>query len=97
MDDNLEEPLDPAKAKRRILHALKRGIVVTSVHARQEMESDAVTYFDCVAVLRSGIVRPGELERGTWRYRVETRRVVVVIAFRSESKLVIVTAWRVKA
>ena len=52
MNDTFEEPLDPAKAKRRILRVLKGGTVATSVHARQEMEADAITYFDCVDVLR---------------------------------------------
>jgi hypothetical protein len=40
-------------------------------------------------------VEPGEIERGTWRYRVRERDVCVVVAFRSEARLVIVTAWRV--
>ena len=97
MPDHDEEPLEPAKARRRILRVLEHGTVTTSVHAHQEMEADAITYSDCVVALRGGIVRPGELERGTWRYRVETSRVVVVIAFRSESRLMIVTVWRVKA
>lgn len=47
-------------------------------------------------VLRGGAVDPGEYENGSWRYRVRTERIVVVITFRSEIELVIVTAWRIK-
>jgi hypothetical protein len=49
---------------------------------------------DVVNVLRGGVVEPGEFERGSWRYRVHTVRIWVVIAFNSETELVIVTAWR---
>ena len=49
---------------------------------------------DCENVLRGGVVRQGEYEHGTWRYRVETNKTTVVIAFRSEQELVVVTAWR---
>jgi len=58
------------------------------------MLADDLTTVDCENVLRGGVVRPGELEHGTWRYRVETSRITVVIAFRSVQELVIVTAWR---
>lgn len=58
------------------------------------MLADDLTTVDCENVLRGGVVRPGEYEHGTWRYRVETSRVTVVVAFRSESEIVIVTAWR---
>lgn len=47
-------------------------------------------------MLRGGIVQPPEYEKGTWRYRVETGRMAVVIAFRSRSELVVITAWRKK-
>lgn len=33
---------------------------------------------------------------GTWRYRVHTQRIWVVVAFRSETRLVVVTGWRSK-
>jgi hypothetical protein len=55
---------------------------------------DDLTTVDCENVLRGGVVRPGEFEHGTWRYRVETSRITVVVAFRSEGELVVVTAWR---
>ena len=88
------EPLDPAEAKKRIRSILDTGVVVPSGHALEEMEKDNLTLVDCINVLRGGWVEPAEWERGTWRYRVRTARICVVVAFRSESKLAIVTAWR---
>jgi hypothetical protein len=53
-----------------------------------------ITRVDVVNVLRGGVVEPGEHDKGSWRYRVHTIRIWVVVAFNSESELVIVTAWR---
>ncbi len=88
------EPLDPAEAKKRIRSILDTGVVAPSSHALEEMEKDGLTMVDCANVLRAGWVEPAEWENGSWRYRVRTTRMCVVIAFRSESKLAIVTAWR---
>lgn len=60
------------------------------------MAKDGLTAVDCVNVLRGGVVGQAELERGAWRYRVTTQRIAVVIVFRSESVLVVVTTWRFK-
>jgi hypothetical protein len=58
------------------------------------MKKDNLVEIDVVNVLRGGVVQPGEWEMGSWRYQVRTSRMVAVIAFRSESMLVVVTAWR---
>jgi hypothetical protein len=92
----LAEPLDPAAAKRLIRQIIEAGTVSFSGHALEEMADDDLTTVDCVNVLRGGVVEPPEFERGSWRYRVRTARVCVVVVFRSEIKLVGVTAWRVK-
>jgi hypothetical protein len=55
---------------------------------------DGLETLDCVNVLRAGSVDPGEYENGSWRYPVRTARLTVVVAFRSETVLVVVTAWR---
>jgi hypothetical protein len=47
-------------------------------------------------VLRAGVVDPAEFENGSWRYRVRTQMIVVVTAFRSETEIRVVTAWRMK-
>jgi len=51
---------------------------------------------DVVNTLRGGRVQPGELVAGTYRYRVETSRIAVVVAFRSEKWAIVITAWRFK-
>ena len=64
------------------------------VHAREEMTNDDLSMRDVLRVLRSGVVEPGELLRNTWRYRVRTSWAYVVVTFRTEDKVVVVTAWR---
>lgn len=88
------EPYDPPEVKKRIRTILESGVVAPSHHALVEMEKDGLTMVDCTNVLRGGWAEPGEWEKGSWRYRVRTARICVVVAFRSESKLSIVTAWR---
>lgn len=89
------EPLDPTRAKQLIRRILASGEVSFSKHALTEMEKDALTTVDCTNVLGGGVIEPPELEKGTWRYRVRTHRIYVVCAFRSETRLVVVTAWRI--
>jgi hypothetical protein len=90
----MQEPLEPAAARALIRTILEAGTVAFSGHALEELGKDDLTTVDAVNVLRGGVVSPGELERGTWRYRVRTARLVVVVAFRSETELVVVTGWR---
>jgi hypothetical protein len=70
--------------------------VTFSGHSLGALADDDLSTVDAVNVLRAGIVDPAEFEKTCWRYRVRTRRLVVVIAFRSESEIRIVTAWREK-
>jgi hypothetical protein len=93
----LNEPLGPVEAKALIRAILQEGKTWWSRHALDEMANDPhgeILRLDVVNVLRGGIVEPGEFEKGSWRYRVHTMRIWVVVAFESESELVIVTAWR---
>jgi hypothetical protein len=55
-----------------------------------------LTAVDATNVLRGGVVEPGEFENGSWRYRIRTQRIYVVVSFRSETELRVVTAWRWK-
>ena len=91
----VREPLDPAAAKTLIRTILDAGTVSFSRHALEEPGKDDLTTVDAINVLRGGVVSPGELERGSWRYRVRTARLLVVVAFRSETEFVVVTGWRV--
>lgn len=91
----LDKPLRPDAAKRRIAECLSPGgIVSPSKHACEEMQKDNLGIVDCINVLRGGVVEEPEQVNGTWRYRVRTAQIVVVVAFRSETHLRIVTAWR---
>ena len=92
----MTHPLSPPEARRLIREILAGGEVVSSSHAMEEMDENDLTIVECVNVVRGGIVEPAEWENGSWRYRVHTQRIWVVVAFRSERRLVIVTAWRTK-
>lgn len=89
------EPFSPPDAKARIRRILADGSISPSKHALEELAKDEMTMVDVVNVLRGGVVEPGELERGSYRYRVRTNRMAVVAAFRSETELRIVTGWRI--
>jgi hypothetical protein len=90
------EPLDPTRARQLIRSILDAGTVRFSGHALEELAKDDLTTLDCANVLRGGTVEPPELDKGTWRYRIRTSRIYVVVAFRSETELVVVTAWRLQ-
>jgi hypothetical protein len=94
MADVMDEPLAPEAARRLLRDILRGGRFTYSKHAKDEMLADDLTTVDCENVIRGGVVRPGEYEHGTWRYRIETSKITVVVAFRSEGELVVVTAWR---
>lgn len=90
----LQHPLSNEHAKRLIAEILKSGAVGFSNHALEEMANDTLTTVDVANGLRGGIVEFSEEVRRTWRYRVRTSRMTVVVAFRSEHALTVVTAWR---
>ena len=92
----LSEPLNPSDARRLIRDIIENGDVAFSGHAQDELDKDDLTTTDVLNMLRGGIVEPAEFESGSWRYRVRTARMCVVVAFRSETELRIVTAWRFK-
>jgi hypothetical protein len=68
-----------------------------SLHALFEIKKDRLTTVDIFNVIKSPaakILHEGELENGTYRYRLETKNITTVIAFDSAKSLVVVTAWR---
>lgn len=91
------EPLRPPEIRKLIRQILGRGIVTYSQpHAEERMKERGISRVDCVNVLRGGFAAEGEYENGSWRYRVRTAKICVVIRFESESMLEVVTAWREK-
>lgn len=103
-------PLKAADARKLLRRLLDEGKFVSpgaKTHARREMEKDNLTDIDAVNVLRGGVVREGEWENGSWRYHVETPKIVFVVTFDpepavmpdgnddlGETELIIVTGWR---
>lgn len=88
------EPLAAPDARKLIQEIVKNGAVGFSAHAEKEMAKDDLQTTDCLNVMRGGIVGPGELIDGTWRYRISTPHMCVVVAFPSATKLRVVTVWR---
>jgi hypothetical protein len=102
-------PLRVVEARAYIRRLLDYGILVITPHARGEMKKDGLVDQDAINICRAGVVREPEWENGSWRYHVETPRMVFVIAFDpdpgevapgptedvSDVELVVVTAWRI--
>lgn len=90
----MNEPVD-ARTLRQILQAaLSGGEVRFSRHGLEEMAKDGLVEQDCLNVLRGGLWDGCDFERGTWRYRVRTPKIVVVVGLRAANTVVVVTAWR---
>ncbi len=87
-------PFDPSRARDKIREILQDGTVVWSNHSYVELAKDSMTTIDAVNVLRGGTVRQPEFEHGGWRYKVETQKMAVIVAFDSPTELCVVTAWR---
>jgi hypothetical protein len=92
----MKEPLAPAKLKALLVAALADGELAFTQHAYEEMAKDNLSELDVRNVLRGGAARSGELVQGTYRYRIETARLAVVVAVRGATAVVVVTAWRSK-
>lgn len=58
------------------------------------MQERGVSAIEIDHALRAGIVDPGEYANGSWRYRVRSHQICVVIAFDSAVELIVVTTWR---
>lgn len=92
----LTEPLDAPEAQKLMRQILKVGTLSFSGHGLREMAKDSIQTTDAVNVIRAGFVEGCEERDGSWRYRVRTQLFYVVVAFRSETHLRVVTAWRLR-
>lgn len=92
----MKEPLPASTVKKLLVAILTTGTLSFTKHAREEMANDHLTEVDVRNTLRGGTPQPGELVNGTYRYRVATAKMAAVVAFRSETHAVVVTAWRIK-
>ena len=96
MTDPALEPLKPADAKRLARAIIDNGEVEFSGHALEEMEKDGLETTDCLNIIYGGAFQPPDYINGGWRYQALTQRICVVVAFDSETRLRVVTAWRMK-
>jgi len=77
----MREPLNRNEAKKLIGEIYRDGAVVYSGHCLKELKNDGMITLDVESVLRAGrIMREPEVENGTYRYRVETDLMAVVVA-----------------
>lgn len=88
--------VDTAQARKILREIIASGRLFFSGHSRREMAKDKLVDQDVVNVLRAGVVEPAEFENGSWRYRVKTNRICVVVVLASEREAVVVTAWRIR-
>jgi hypothetical protein len=89
-------PLSADQAKRLARAILAGGTVLTPPHAQDRMNERSITTQDVENTLVGGVCAPAEWHEGRqeWRYRFETSRIGVVIAFDDEECLTVVTTWR---
>lgn len=88
--------VDAPRARKLLREILASGVLTYSGHAKKEMAKDNLTTQDVVNVLRAGVVEPSEFERGSWRHRVKTNTMAVVVVLVSNREAVVVTAWRIR-
>ena len=86
--------LKSADARKLAREIVENGTVEFTAHARDEMAQDGLQTTDCLNLLRAGVCNPPEYEKGEYRYRVETARICVVVAFASRTRMTVITAWR---
>lgn len=91
--------LDKNQARKLVTGIIRRYPfnIRFSRHALDELEKDNLTTSDILNVMKSPdakIFNEAEFEKGSYRYRLETNRLTVVIAFDSSTSFVVVTAWR---
>jgi hypothetical protein len=100
------EPFDSATAKKYVRGILSgAGHTTFTTHAWAEMAKDRMSSVDVVNVLRGGKISVSKFEKGCWRYRSDTQRMTVIVAFRGHehdpesaapNELAVITAWRNK-
>lgn len=90
--------LDPNQARKWLSEILNSGgirVVKFSKHCREEMHNDSLIPIDVYNVLKFGQIHSyPEFENGSYRYRVETQKVVVVIIFQEPNWVHCITTWR---
>jgi hypothetical protein len=89
--------LSPGQA-RKILSEIFNytpNLVSFTKHAREQMQERDLKSGDVLKVLKAGMILsdPG-YEHGSYRYRIQTKKITVVIAFKKPNHVLVITAWR---
>ncbi len=90
----MQEPLTPAAARDLARSIVDNGAVSYLQHAFDRLEQRGITIPECIATIRSCEVTDIRRWKGTWRYRFENETMAVVVLFRSESRFMLLTAYR---
>lgn len=90
----MDEPLSNHDARRLIREILATGAVRFTRHATERMAERKISEVDVMHALK-GAVTGCDLMEGSWRYHVQGRGVVVIVLFRGNTVVVVVTTWRV--
>lgn len=98
-DDYKEDRLNKNEARKQIAKIVSQHPenIRFSRHAFKELQNDNLTPTDALNVLKSPdakILQDGEFENGSYRYRLETSHLMVVVGFWNDGTgLNVVTAW----
>ena len=89
--------LNPEQARKVLAEIFNHNpnLISFTKHARKQMSERDLKSGDVLNILKAGkIFSEPEYENGSFRYRVQTKRMTVVIAFKKPNHVVVVTAWR---
>ena len=89
---------DKGKARKLVAEIVARfpEHVSFSRHSIEELKKDGLTTVDAWNVLKgtAKIHQDGEFENGSYRYRLETNFILLVVVFWPDGKgIVVITAW----
>lgn len=89
--------LNPGQARKVLAEIFNHNpnLISFTKHAREQMRERDLKSGDVLNVLKAGKIfsEPEEIN-GSFRYRVQTKKITVVIAFKKPNHVVVVTAWR---
>lgn len=91
--------LQKEEARKLLVRMTKRedADVTITKHAIEELTKDGFSADDAISMLESTearILKEAEYENGSYRYRVETDEMCLIIVFDSERELTVITGWR---
>lgn len=89
--------LSPGQARKVLAEIFNHNpnLISFTKHAHKQMSERDLKSGDVLNVLKAGkIFSDPEYENGSFRYRVQTKKMIVVVAFRKPNHVIVVTAWR---